>query len=113
MKSSQRSPIVAWLTTLSLLFSLSAGIMVGDKAYAASGSTKVKVSADLSKKVKDLPTDSRVTVIMRSTSSWSSTLDNAVKSIGGTIKRQYSKLNMRAIDLPTSVVNTLASRTDV
>src|SRR5690349_13442071 len=83
MKSSRTSPIIAWLTMLSLVLSLTAGIMMGDRAYAATSSAKVKVSADLSKKVKDLPSGSRVTVIVRSSSSWSSTLDNAVKGYGG------------------------------
>src|SRR5947209_4965863 len=114
MKTPKHSRIVAWLINLSLILSMSAGIMVGDTANAAtSGSTRVKVSADLSKQVKSLPSGSKVSVIMRAASSWSSTLDNIIKNNGGTIKRQYSKLNMRAVDLPAAAVNALSSRTDI
>src|SRR5687767_3702443 len=36
MKTTKRSPITAWITCLSLIVSLCAGIMVGDQARAAS-----------------------------------------------------------------------------
>jgi subtilisin family serine protease len=110
----QHSPTVAWFITISLLFSMVAGIMVGDKAYAQSGSTKgSKVSPDLSKKVKDSAASTHVTAIIRANGSWGSTLDNAIKNNGGSIKRTFSKLNLRTVDLPVSAVNALATRTDL
>jgi subtilisin family serine protease len=114
MKTPNHPPIVARLAIISLLFSLVAGIMVGDRTYAQSGSTKdSKVAKDLSKQVKESSGSTRVTVIMRSTSTWGATLDTAVKNSGGTIKRKFTNFNFRTVELPASAVDNLANRTDI
>src|SRR3982750_4194167 len=103
MKRPQGSPIGAWLTTLSLLFSLSAGIMIGDNrsAYAASGDNRSygpgqppgnnqnsgnspnsgkgnKVSADLRDKVKSTKRNECVKTIVDPTGDWNPALDALV-----------------------------------
>src|SRR5690242_9891327 len=112
MKRAQGSPIIAWLTTLSLLFSLSVGIMIGDNrsAYAASGNNGNsgpgqppgnnqnsgpgqnsghgdKVSADLRAKVKSSTRNECVKTIVDPVGNWTPSLDSLVSNKGGKVSR--------------------------
>jgi hypothetical protein len=85
MKRINHSPVVALFLIFSLLLSVAAGIMLGDKAYAQpaarsnSGSQgRDKVSADLREKVKGAKNGGRVNVIIEPVGSWSDSLNYTV-----------------------------------
>src|SRR3954464_8560531 len=116
MKRGKQSPIVAWLTTISLLFSLAAGIMIGDNArvHAApkggNGPHKGdKVSSDLRDKVKKAKRNECVKTIIDPAGDWNTNLDSLVSKKGGKVSRSFKNFKSHSVCLPAATVEDLAN----
>src|SRR5436305_508469 len=113
----KRAHIVASLTCLSLALLLSGGIMVGDRARAktAGNSEKsAKVSSDLLAKAHGSKSSDVVPVIIQLNASMSGGL-NALLDKNGVhgAKKILKNLNVQVIDMPASLVDTVAAFDEV
>ena len=117
MKSIKFLRIVTWSITLSLLFSVSFGILISEKASAQSTSGRAsKVAHDARKRVRywqNGGSDDIVKVILQLNSPPSLALSSLLGSAGVRVKRHFLSFNSHAIELPTSVVDQLASFPEV
>src|SRR5437899_499630 len=109
----KRSHMVALLTCLSLVLSLSGGIMIGDHSHAQSLAKPAKVSSDLSAKAHSLTNTDTVKVIIQLHAPISSGLNSLLNSNGVHIRKALQTLNVQAVDMPASVVDTVASFDEV
>src|SRR5437764_153074 len=116
MRPENKRPLKIKLLSAALTASLAlvtCAVMPGQTtAVKASTSTtgKVKISSDLKQKLNGT---SKLSVVVRSAGSWTSTLTNAVNSNGGTVVKTYKNFNARGVTLPPAAVANLASRSDV
>src|SRR4051812_19268299 len=116
MESAKHSPLVAWLITLSLVFSLSAGIMIGDNANVSAapkgsnGSHKGnKISSDLRGKIKKAKQNGCVKIIVDPSGDWNTTLDSLVSKKGGKVSRSFKNFKAHSVCLPASTIEDLAN----
>src|SRR2546421_540745 len=109
----KRFHMVAWLTCLSLLLSLSGGIMVGDRAKAQSLGNPAKASSDLLKKAHSLTNTDIVKVIVQLRAPMSSSLNSLLNSNGVHIRKSMQSLGAHAVDMPASIVDTVAAFDEV
>src|SRR3989441_10143202 len=110
----KRAHVVASLTCLSLVLSLSGGIMVGDRARAQS-LAKRKVSSDLSAKSHSLTntnTDT-VKVIVQLGAPMSSSLNSLLNSNGVHVRKTFQTLGAHSVEMPASIVDTVAAFNEV
>jgi len=107
---SRLTSLIALLATLAVLASAVCwhGATPARARIAAPG--RDKVSSDLRQK---LGGGGRINVVVKAAGAWNATLDNAVKSNNGSVTVSYSNFPVRAVSLPASAVNALASRSDV
>ncbi|MDQ3473893.1 MAG: hypothetical protein M3447_09165, partial [Acidobacteriota bacterium] len=113
MKPTTRSPLT-WITSLALVFSLCCGIMITDNAHAASNGNgpdegnrpekHQKLAQDLREKARDNET---LKVILQLNDSMSGELNALLNSNGVKIKKRLAALNTLALELPSSVVESL------
>src|SRR3989441_3101886 len=108
----KRAHVVASLTCLSLVLSLSGGIMVGERARAQS-LAKRKLSSDLSAKAHSLTNTDTVKVIVQLQAPMSSSLNSLLNSNGVHVRKALQTLNVQAVDMPASIVDTVASFDEV
>ena len=113
MKPTTRSPLT-WITSLALVFSLCCGIIITDNAHAASngnGPDGGKNSEKHQKLAQDLREKARssesVKVILQLNDSMSGQLNALLNSNGVKIKKRFAALNTLALELPSSVVESL------
>src|SRR5438874_1776312 len=109
----KRFHMVAWLTCLSLLLSLSGGIMVGDRAKAQLLGKPAKASSDLLKKAHSLSNTDTVKVIVQLRAPMSSSLNSLLNSNGVHIRKSMQSLGAHAVDMPASIVDTVAAFDEV
>ncbi|HEY0079992.1 MAG TPA: S8 family serine peptidase [Pyrinomonadaceae bacterium] len=104
--------------SLGLIFSLSITLLVAGRsplvgqASAQLVQTKQKVSDDLREKLKS-SSGERVNVVIQAKGDWTSTLDSALSSNGGSVRRSFQNFNARAVSLPAGAVDAMANRSDV
>jgi subtilisin family serine protease len=123
MNSTRFSRIVTWSITLSLLFSVSFGILVVDKACAKAnggGDNKSqrddKVSSDLRNRVRHGQTsgnDELVNVIVQFNGPPSAAVQALLRRDRVRVRNQFQNFNAHAVELPASVVDELASFKEV
>src|SRR2546425_4072550 len=110
---SKRAHIVASLICLSLVLSLSGGIMVADRASAKTcgGSEKsAKASSDLLAKAHGSKSSDVVTVIIQLNAPMSGGVNGLLNKNGvHGAKKILKKLNVQMIDMPASLVVTVAA----
>src|SRR5437764_4035197 len=106
----KRFHMVAWLACLSLVVSLSGGIMVSEHASAQSLGKPAKVSSDLLTKAHGSKNSDVVPVIIQLNASMSGGL-NALLNKNGVhgAKKILKNLNVQVIDMPASLVDTVAA----
>src|SRR5438874_11525480 len=109
----KRFHMVAWLACLSLLLSLSGGIMVGDRAKAQLLGKPAKASSDLLKKAHSLSNTDTVKVIVQLGAPMSSSLNSLLNSNGVHIRKTLQNLGAHAVDMPASIVDTVAAYPEV
>src|SRR5438132_11790062 len=118
MNPYKRTRLLPLFISLSLLLSLSLGILVGERA-SASGTTPAtadKVAPDLRGKVRRAQSgggDEVVKVILQFNGPISATLNALLNSNGVHIRRQFQNFNIHVVELPASVAGTLASFAEV
>src|SRR2546428_6407569 len=108
----KRAHVVASLTCLSLVLSLSGGIMVGDRASAQS-SNKKKGSPDLVSKAQSLTSTDTVKVIVQLRAPMSSTLNSLLNSNGVHVRKTFQNLSAHAVEMPASIVDAVAAFDEV
>jgi serine protease AprX len=122
MKRSKRSIVITWLTCLSVMFSLCAGIILIDRAKAAprgdhdgslNGHKKDKVASDLREKMRRNGGRDTVKVIVQLNDQMSGPLKALLNGNGVKVKRTFNSFNAMAVELPASVVDSLASFPEV
>src|ERR1043166_5821835 len=109
----KRSHMVALLTCLSLVLSLMGGIMVSDRASAQSPAKPAKVSSDLWAKAHSLTNTDTVKVIVQLQAPISSGLNSLLNSNGVHVRKALQTLNVQAVDMPASIVDTVAAFDEV
>src|SRR5207302_6335032 len=109
----KRFHMVAWLTCLSLLLSLSGGIMVGDRAKAQLLGKPAKASSDLLKKAHSLTNTDTVKVIVQLRAPMSSSLNSLLNSNGVHVRKTFQNLGAHAVEMPASIVDTVAAFDEV
>src|SRR5687768_6531168 len=123
MKRNKRSIALTWLTGFSLVLSLCAGLIRDDRATAAppneqeqsqSGNRKKdKVAPDLREKTRKNAGQDVVKVIIQLNDRISGPLKALLQSNGVKVKRSFTSFNTLAVELPASVVDSLASFPEV
>src|SRR5712691_11620049 len=116
MKRTRRSVAVTWLTCLSLMLALLSGIILSNKAGAASdgrssqGKEARRVSGNLEKRGRgnSASTDT-VRVILQLNGKPSSQLNALLNRNGVHVRSLFNQLNAHVVDLPASVVEELAA----
>jgi subtilisin family serine protease len=108
---------MTWITTLTLVISLFSGIILTDRAHAASKGKKTdeteqpvkhrKVAEDLSERARGAIRQETVNVILQLNGPISVQLAALLRSNGVKVKKQFATLNSLAVELPTSVVESL------
>src|SRR5437016_8270206 len=109
----KRFHMVAWLTCLSLLLSLSGGLMVGDHARAQSTAKPAKVSSDLSAKAHSLTNTDTIKVIVQLRAPMSSSLNSLLNSNGVHVRKTFQNLGAHAVEMPASIVDAVAAFDEV
>src|SRR2546422_469481 len=109
----KRAHVVASLTCLSLVLSLSGGIMVGDRARAQSLGRPAKLSSDLSAKAHSLTNADTVKVIVQLGAPMSSSLNSLLNSNGGHVRKTFQTLGAHSVEMPASIVDTVAAFNEV
>ncbi|MDQ3745466.1 MAG: S8 family serine peptidase, partial [Acidobacteriota bacterium] len=110
----KRSPLVPWLTALSLLLCLCLSIMVTDRAHAGGqsgqgGGKSAKVSPDL----RGGSDASLVKVILQLSGKPSGQLNALLNRNGVHVRAHFQSFNSYAVELPADVVDELASFDEV
>jgi len=123
MNSTKLSRIVTWSITLSLLFSVSFGILVVDKASAkvnggSDNTTQLgdKVSSDLRNRIRhdqNSGNEGLVNVIVQFNGPPSVAVQALLRSNRVKVRNQFQNFNTQAVELPASVVDELASFKEV
>ncbi len=117
MKRTKRTVALTFLTCLSLLISLTSGIMLNDRASAASkqaGRRGDKVASELRRRVWDSHSpDESMSVILQLNGPASGPLKTLLKRNGVHVNKSFSNFNSHAIELPSSVVDELAAYDEV
>src|SRR6266567_1744564 len=101
------------LTCLSLVLSLSGGIMVNDRAGAQSLSKPTKVSPDLLGKAHSASSADTVKVIVQLSAPMSGDLNSVLNSNGVHVRKTFQKLGSHAVEMPASIVDTVAAFDEV
>src|SRR5437867_5723654 len=109
----KRAHVVASLTCLSLVLSLSGGIMVGDRARAQSLGRPAKLSSDLSAKHHSLTNADTVKVIVQLGAPMSSSLNSLLNRNGVHIRKTSQTLGAHSVEMPASIVDTVAAFNEV
>src|SRR6266480_3646198 len=122
MKRSKASIAITWITCLSLVLSLCAGIILIDVAKAAPGRVhegpvrsriKDKVASDLRQQVRRNSGSNTVRTIIRLNDRMSDPLKAMLEGNGIRVKRRFSHFNSLAVELPASLVDSVASFPEV
>src|SRR5947209_5830664 len=124
MKNKKRSPIVTLITTFSLVLSLCSGILIMDKAHAASdqGSSHGNESEGNARHNKISPAlhkeesnkdDSLIKVILQIDGKMSGRLNGFLNSNGVHIRKSFANFNSYLVELPASAIEELASFDEV
>src|SRR5437868_5507123 len=115
MKSIKLNSTVARLVYISLLISLCflPGVMVGERVSAQSTSKPGKVSSDLLAKAHSLTNTDTVKVIVQLRAPIRSGLNSLLNSNGVHVRKALQTLNVQAIDMPASIVDTVAAFDEV
>src|SRR2546430_2698429 len=126
MKNNKRSPIVTLITIFSLVLSLCSGILIIDKAHAASnqglshgnGSRSngysEKMNSDLHKRAKGAKaTEDIIRVILQFNGKPSSAVNSILGRNGIKVKGIFQNLGARVVELPASVAEELAAFPEV
>ncbi|HYO90818.1 MAG TPA: S8 family serine peptidase, partial [Pyrinomonadaceae bacterium] len=109
MKRIKRSRFITWVALAALLLAGSSGMMMTQSAQAQSLlQPGDKMSSDLKG-----ASGSKVNVIIQPNGAWSSGLSTAIKSNNGMVKKQFTNIKARVVELPPAAVEALASRSDV
>jgi hypothetical protein len=108
----KRSRLTTWLTCLSLILSLSGGIMVADHAGAQS-SSKPKGSSDLIAKAHSVTNTDTVKVILQLRAPMSSDLNSLLNSNGVHIRKTFNNLGAHLVEMPASLMDTVAGFSEV
>ncbi|MBV9927520.1 MAG: S8 family serine peptidase [Acidobacteria bacterium] len=103
-----KSPI-AFLTAVAAVAAALAWPCAPRTAAQMSGGRQ-KFSDDLRQKLKQT---GKINVVVKSVSSWNSTLDAAVTNSNGAVTKTFSNFPLRAVSLPAAAVEALAARSDV
>src|SRR3989441_7194483 len=109
----KRAHIVASLTCLSLVLTLSGGIMVSEHATVQSLGKPAKVSSDLSVKAHGLTNSDTVTVIVQLQAPMSSSLNSLLNSNGVHVRKTFQTMGAHAVEMPASIVDTVAAFDEV
>src|SRR5438552_13028020 len=109
----KRFHMVAWLTCLPSVHSLSGGIMVGDRARAQSVGRPAKLSSDLSAKAHSLTNADTVKVIVQLGAPMSSSLNSLLNSNGVHVRKTFQTLGAHSVEMPASIVDTVAAFNEV
>lgn len=117
MRRTKRSISIAWLTCLSLLLSLCAGIFVTVSTKAAPKGTPAgarKSAPDLRKRRLDSPSGQDVVpVILQLNGPASGPLNALLNRNGVHVRKQFRNLNTSVVELPVSVVDELEQYDEV
>ena len=117
MKRTTRSIAIISLTCLSLMLSLTGGILLNDRASAAphQGAGHVdKVASDLRRRVWDSSSpDENVSVILQLNARASGQLRALLNRNGVHVNKSFASFNAFAIELPLNVVDELAAYDEV
>ena len=117
MKRNKRSITLTWLTCLSLVLSLCAGFILDVGAKAAppsqSSSNRDKIGRDLRDEMGKHGGGDVVKVIVQLNDRISGPLNALLKGNGVKVKKNFVNFNTLAIELPASVVASLASFPEV
>ena len=117
MKRNKRSITLTWLTCLSLVLSLCAGFILDVGAKAApqshSSSNRDKIGRDLRDEMGKHGGGDVVKVIVQLNGRISGPLNALLKGNGVKVKKNFVNFNTLAIELPASVVASLASFPEV
>jgi len=101
--------VSAWLTLLALLFAPCAGLSSTTAGARTFSVPAEKMSPDLRDLLRTSPERAQAKVIVQ----LKDTGDRLPSLLGGVSLRQFQKLNLRALLLPVSALETLAARDDV
>src|SRR2546429_6226331 len=121
MTRSKASIAITWLTCLSLVLSLCAGIILIDVVKAAphrehgsiSGRIKDKVASDLRQQKNKNGGRNTVRIIVQLNDRMSEPLKALLQGNGIKVKRRFINFSSFAVELPASVVDSLASFPEV
>src|SRR4051812_8498494 len=119
MRNQKPSLVTAMLTSLSLVLSLVAGIMVSSKAHAKSAKSQSnaprhKVSSDLLEKAHGAKSANFVPVILQLNGPMSGGLNALLNSNGVHGAKQVLKnLNCQVIEMPASIVEAVSQFDEV
>ena len=119
MKRTKRSLALTWLACASLVLSLCCGILVMDKASAKDDRRNRgerrhrKVANDLRERSRREPGANDLKVILQLNDRPSTELRALLRSNGVKIRKQFINFNTLALELPASVVESLASFPEV
>src|ERR1700681_1464846 len=114
MNLMKRSRLMTLLTSLALLVSLSAGIMVADHASAQSLSPgKPKGSSDLQSKAHSATNTDTIKVIVQLRAPMSGSLNSLLNSNGVHIRKTFQTLGAHLVEMPASLFETVAAFDEV
>src|SRR5499433_469205 len=114
MRNKRHFRWLAWLTMLSLVVSLAAGIMVADTAKAQTlGSSKPKGSTDLRNKAHSLTNSDFVKVIVQLRAPMSGALNSLLNSNGVHVRKSFNNLGAHLVEMPASLFDTVAAYDEV
>ncbi|MCM3871703.1 MAG: S8 family serine peptidase, partial [Pyrinomonadaceae bacterium] len=120
MKRKGYSIFISWLTCVSMLLSLCAGILVSGTANAAPQRTRQrwsrqsKVASDLRKSVNNRRNGGdKVDVILQLNGEMSPELEAMLRSSGVRIRKHFNNFGSTAVQLPAGIVDSLADFPEV
>src|SRR5690242_15527435 len=88
------------VTVLSIVLSICAGILWGDKASAKGAKPHFRASSDLMEKATGPQGGERVSIIVQPSGAWTSSLEEVVKNYGGSEPHSFRNFKARVISLP-------------
>lgn len=119
MKILQRSPLVTWLTTFSLLLSLTASMLLGAPRAVHAGNYNHgnrdrahRMASDLRQRSKKRKNEV-VKVIVQIEGAMSDELRQFLRGNGVRVKKEFRNFNTQAIELPASALDELSNFSEV
>ena len=116
MKKHKLTPWLACIIALGLLSSIISGGFGINSVKAGPAAKKLphaKLSKDLLEQVHNPQGYERIRVIVQPSHRWAQAHDEAIQTQGGVVKKQFTNLEERVVELPAYAIESLAARDDV